>query len=369
MLFLDSSLPLGRLNSERSTSSGFGNGSGLLSLDPGIVPEYDDELFSSSQLSAFVQASPSSNGPNLRSAITHEAAYDLGLVFDSNTSDSDNVEDSGLNSDVENLNPQGQGSNPARQGTYSNVLQLGSSGEVNNRGQTFDIGVPGNIGQARDIGGPFNIGQARDIGGPFNIGQVRDIGDPFNIGQVGDIGDPGNIGQAGDIGDPNIAGTENIRRVDAVVGAAFAREPMQQDIVIEDENHEDEMPAGDNVDSNSEGNWLSYSELMLDSYPAKSKIIYLKAYKMFERYLKSKKQFVANVAPTEIQILNYFYYLRHEKNLAPTTLWSTYSRVNACVKRLYGFSLKNFVRVSDVLKSYESGYKVKKASIFSPQEV
>ena len=108
---------------------------------------------------------------------------------------------------------------------------------------------------------------------------------------------------------------------------------------------------------------------MMDSYPAKSKIIYLKAYKMFERFLKSKKQFVANVAPTEIQILNYFYFLRHEKKLAPTTLWSTYSRVNACVKRLFGFSLKNFVRVSDVLKSYESGYKVKKASIFTPQEV
>jgi len=123
------------------------------------------------------------------------------------------------------------------------------------------------------------------------------------------------------------------------------------------------------ADSNSEGNWLTYAELMMDSYPAKSKINYLKAFKSFERFLKSKKQFVPNAAPTEIQILNYFHYLKFEKNLAPTTLWSTYSRVNACVKRLYGFSLKNFVRVSDVLKSYESGYKVKKASIFTPQEV
>ena len=147
-----------------------------------------------------------------------------------------------------------------------------------------------------------------------------------------------------------------------------------EDQVDQSSNHQndqaDQSENGDNPDSNSEGNdWLTYSELMLDSYPAKSKIIYLKAYKMFERFLKSKKQFVANVAPTEIQILNYFYFLKHEKNLAPTTLWSTYSRVNACVKRLYGFSLKNFVRVTDVLKSYESGYKVKKASIFMPQEV
>ena len=360
-------MPLARLDSGRSTTSGLGNAPGLLSLDPGVIPEFDDEMFSSSQLSAFVQSSPSSTVPNLRS----------NLVFDSNTSDSENVEDSGLNSDVENLNPQersvvglnrsdGQGFNLAHQGnvignTYSNVMQLGNGGEVNNLGQTFDIGDPANSGQARHIVDPFNSGQGRDIVDPFNSGQARDIVDPFNIGLDRDIG---------------------VLRVDAVVGAAFAREPMQQvarepmqqGIVIEDENHEDEnhedeMPAGDNVDSNSEGKWLSYSELMLDSYPAKSKIIYLKAYKMFERYLKSKKQFVPNMAPTEIQILNYFYYLRHEKNLAPTTLWSTYSRVNACVKRLFGFSLKNFVRVSDVLKSYESGYKVKKASIFSPQEV
>jgi hypothetical protein len=125
----------------------------------------------------------------------------------------------------------------------------------------------------------------------------------------------------------------------------------------------------DGINSSIEGKWLTYAELMMDSYPSKSKIIYLKAYKSFERFLRSKGQFVANSAPTEIQILNYFHFLKHEKNLAPTTLWSTYSRVNACVKRLYGFSLKDFVRVSDVLKSYESGYKVKKASIFTPQEV
>ncbi len=136
---------------------------------------------------------------------------------------------------------------------------------------------------------------------------------------------------------------------------------------------QEDLNAGgvdDNTDSISEGNgWLSYSELMLDSYPARSKIIYLKSYKLFERYLRSKNQFIENVAPTELQLLNYFHHLRHEKNLAPTTLWSTYSRINACVKRMYGFSLKDFVRVSDVLKSYETGYKVKKASIFSPQEV
>lgn len=118
-----------------------------------------------------------------------------------------------------------------------------------------------------------------------------------------------------------------------------------------------------------QGKWLTYSDLMVDSYPAKSKVVYLKAYKDFERYLKSMKKFVPNAEPTEEQVLNYFHHLRHDKHFAPTTLWSTYARINACVKRLYGFSLKKYVRVSDVLKSYETGYTVKKASTFTPGQV
>jgi len=118
-----------------------------------------------------------------------------------------------------------------------------------------------------------------------------------------------------------------------------------------------------------QGKWLTYSDLMVDSYPSKSKVVYLKAYKDFERYLKSMKKFVPNAEPTEEQVLNYFHHLRHDKHFAPTTLWSTYARINACVKRLHGFSLKEHVRVSDVLKSYETGYTVKKASTFTPGQV
>ena len=125
------------------------------------------------------------------------------------------------------------------------------------------------------------------------------------------------------------------------------------------------------VDHNSsEGkSWFSISELMADTFPVKSRIVYLKAYKSFERFLKAKNQFVSGVPPTEEQVLNYFHYLRFDCKWAPTTMWSTYARVNACVKRMYGFSLKSFVRVSEALKSFESGHKVKKASIFTPQQV
>lgn len=108
---------------------------------------------------------------------------------------------------------------------------------------------------------------------------------------------------------------------------------------------------------------------MADSYPVKSRLVYLKSYKLFERFLKERNQFVVNCPPTEVQVLNYFHYLRNERKWAPTTLWSTYARLNACVKRMFGFSMKTFVGVSACLKSFESGHRVKKSSVFTPQQV
>ena len=119
----------------------------------------------------------------------------------------------------------------------------------------------------------------------------------------------------------------------------------------------------------SEGNWLSYSDLMTDSYPAKSKVVYIKAFKLFEKFLKSKNQWEPNTCPSDLHVLNYFYYLRHELKWAPTTLWSTYARINAVMKQLYGVSLNSFTRVGDILKSYDSGHVVKRAGIFTPQQI
>ena len=125
-----------------------------------------------------------------------------------------------------------------------------------------------------------------------------------------------------------------------------------------------------NADLSIEGKtWLSYADLISDSYPAKSRLVYLKAYKLFERFLKSNNQWKPNTVPSDLQVLNYFHYLRHSLKWAPTTLWSTYARINAVMKRVFGVSLKSYTRVSDVLKSYESGHVVKQAGIFSPQQI
>ena len=174
-----------------------------------------------------------------------------------------------------------------------------------------------------------------------------------------DVADPGDV----EIPDDFVSG--NGDDVDEVEGG--------EDEDVGDAGVENEDVASIEADGTDDpvrqGKWLTYSDLMVDSYPSKSKVVYLKAYKDFERYLKSMKKFVPNARPIEEQVLNYFHHLRHDKHFAPTTLWSTYARINACVKRMYGFSLKEHVRVSDVLKSYETGYTVKKASIFTPGQV
>ena len=107
---------------------------------------------------------------------------------------------------------------------------------------------------------------------------------------------------------------------------------------------------------------------MEETYPVKSKEVYLAAYKDFEQYLKREKQFEPNVAPTERMLLNYFHYLRKIKGWVATTIWSQYSRLNGVLKRKHRVSLKDYPNVTDLLKSYEVGHRVKKASVFSPQQ-
>ena len=117
-----------------------------------------------------------------------------------------------------------------------------------------------------------------------------------------------------------------------------------------------------------EGNWLSYDQLMSETYPAKSKAVYQAAFTNFELFLKSEKKFEPNVAPDETSFLNYFRYLRNVKAWGASTIWSMYSRLNAVLKRRYRGSLKLYPGITDLLKSYEVGHRVKKASVFTPQQ-
>lgn len=130
-------------------------------------------------------------------------------------------------------------------------------------------------------------------------------------------------------------------------------------------------PNVDNVETSSEGNfvWKSSKDINQDTYPMKSKASYREAYGLFQRFLKANGRFVEGVCPSEEDIQNYFSYLHKDRHLASSTIWCTSAKLNACLKREFGIKLQNFPCISELLKSFETGRVVKKAKIFSPQEV
>ena len=359
----------GSSNSQAAT-----NVSRLLSLDPGLDGSFDEgALFSSTQLCDVVHSTHSVSDNVERERSPSDSQSNEGFesdIFD----DIENVDPGIVDRGYVNRTPV-PGFNPALNNRFfaAGVQDLNST-HSNHDNQPIGQGVfvAGDQPDSSDgQGASFTlpnaaIGQGVEAVHGQGVEAVRGQGAEAVQGQ----GAEAVHGQGAEAVQGQGAEAVHGQGAKAVHDQGVAAGLPNFEVGQGEEHQEEEPVVNEDLEENvSEGKWLTYSELMLDSYPAKSKIIYLKAYKMFERYLKSQKQFVENIAPTEIQVLNYFHFLKHEKHLAPTTLWSTYSRVNACVKRLFGFSLKNFVRVSDVLKSYESGYKVKKASIFSPQEV
>ena len=159
-------------------------------------------------------------------------------------------------------------------------------------------------------------------------------------------------------------------RFNEELNVAGPSHPIQPSSTKKIATGEQEKASEGSAEISVEGNnWLSYGDLMSESYPAKSKIVYLKAYKLFERFLKSKNQWKPDTVPSDLAVLNYFHHCKNKLKWAPTTLWSTYARINAVMKRVYGVSLNSYKRVGDVLKSYESGHVVKQAGIFSPQQI
>ena len=81
------------------------------------------------------------------------------------------------------------------------------------------------------------------------------------------------------------------------------------------EGHESAINRG------KETHWLEYSTLMGNTLPSKSKIVYLKAYGELENYLRKENKFINGVAPSEHAMLNFFFYLKNDRQQAPSTIW------------------------------------------------
>ena len=115
--------------------------------------------------------------------------------------------------------------------------------------------------------------------------------------------------------------------------------------------------------------WRTSTELNQETFPSKSKAVYLEAYRQFETFLKGYGQFDPEVAPSEESFMNYFSYLRNERHFASTSIWCTSAKLNACLKRKFGKKLQDYPCVTELLKTFDSDHVVKKAKNFSPQEV
>ena len=54
--------------------------------------------------------------------------------------------------------------------------------------------------------------------------------------------------------------------------------------------------------------------------------------------------------------------------MASASIWTNYSLLNAVIKNKYGFNLKSYVRVTNLLKSYDNNVMTK-AQVFSLEDI
>ena len=96
-----------------------------------------------------------------------------------------------------------------------------------------------------------------------------------------------------------------------------------------------------------------------------SRKIYIKAFDGLREYIGNDLE---TRPPCENEMLQYIKFLRLEKGLASSSLWTTYSMINGLCKGKYSINLKQYCRVTSLLKSYDIDVKCK-ATTFSSDEI
>ena len=94
---------------------------------------------------------------------------------------------------------------------------------------------------------------------------------------------------------------------------------------------------------------------------------YLKIWEEFKSLSSNAMEF-ENRMPNEDELTDYFRYLRMERKMSSSTMWTTYSMINSVVKGKYGQRLQNYPRLTTLLKSYDSDTK-KKAAVFESEDL
>jgi len=90
--------------------------------------------------------------------------------------------------------------------------------------------------------------------------------------------------------------------------------------------------------------------------------------KQYKRIWSQFRGFAADfdleaAAPGEEILANFFKWLREEKKMASSTMWTYYSCVNSILKRKYNVKLQEIPRITMLLKSFDTDVK-EKATIF-----
>ena len=108
-------------------------------------------------------------------------------------------------------------------------------------------------------------------------------------------------------------------------------------------------------------------EIAVEGVKEPSRKKYLKVWCEFKERAVKSGEFEERM-PTEDEFAEYFRYLRLEKKLSSSTLWTTYSILNAVVKGKYGERLQKHPRLTTLLKSFDTDIK-KKAAVFEMEEL
>ena len=100
-------------------------------------------------------------------------------------------------------------------------------------------------------------------------------------------------------------------------------------------------------------------EILKELIPQKSTHAYEKCWSDFRAFCHTAGE------PQEEDYLRYFHFLRKEKGLKGSSIWSMYSRLNSFHQRTFGTKLQKWPRITMLLKSFMSGYTRKTATKYS----
>ena len=107
----------------------------------------------------------------------------------------------------------------------------------------------------------------------------------------------------------------------------------------------------------------SVDQILNETLPGPSKDIYKKKWDSFKVFFGNKMK------PAEADYITYFDHLHTERGQKASTIWTTYSMLNAIHQREYGERLQSYPRITQLLKSYGATYERKVAYVFQKKDI